>query len=294
MNDSRKGALLVILAGSCWGLISIFINYLSAAGLGTLQISFLRQMMSATVFGLFVLFRHPDRFRIRFSDILLLMLVGLVNGVMFNYLYFYTIINSRASIAVVLLYTSPVFVMIMSRIFFRERITSRKITALILTVAGCVLVTGILGEGYTPPVRAILTGIGTGFAYALNNIITSKAVRKNDPETVTVYTLLFSFLFLIPFCGGSSLAEAIRSEPSILLVTFIMCLTTGVLAQFVFSKGLRYIESGRAAIYAASEPIVGTLVGILIFHEETGLLKLSGIVMVITAILLMGTDEQPS
>lgn len=291
MDRNKSGALLVILAGACWGSISIFVNFLSDAGLETMQMSFLRQMLASAVFCIAILLRDPSRLRINPKDIPLLMLVGLVNGVMFNYLYFYTIINSRASIAVVLLYTSPIFVMIMSGIFFKEKLTRFRITALILTVAGCVLVTGVLGEGYTPPAAAILTGVLTGFAYALNNIITSAAVRKNDPETVTMYTLFFSFLFLTPFSGGNELVNLCRANPTILLMAFLMCLVTAVLAQYSFSMGLQRIESGRASIYAASEPIVGTLVGIIIFHEESNFLKILGICMVIAAIFLIAKDE---
>ncbi len=291
MNNNQKGALLIILAGTCWGVISIFINYLSDAGLGTMQISFIRQMISVALFALIILIRDPQKFRIRFRDLGLIMLCGLINGVMFNFLYFYTIIHSRASIAVVLLYTSPVFVMILARIFFGERFTLPKIAALVLTVAGCVLVTGVLGEGYTPPPVAILTGVLTGLAYALNNILTSAAVRRNDPETVTLYTLLFSFLFLIPLSGAGDLLSKCKAEPVIIGVAFLMSLVTGVIAQYVFSAGLKLIESGKAAIYGATEPIVGSLVGILIFHEESGLMKIAGIIMVITAILLIGRDQ---
>ena len=198
MDDNRKGALLIILAGTCWGVISIFINYLSAAGLGEMQISFLRQFFAVLVFALVILTRDRSKFRIPVKDLGLLLLVGFINGVLFNFLYFYTIVHSRASIAVVLLYTSPVFVIILARIFFKEKITRNKFIALVLTVVGCVFVTGVLGEGYTPPAAAILTGVLTGLAYALNNILTSAAVKKNDPLTVTMYTLLFSFMFLIP------------------------------------------------------------------------------------------------
>ena len=227
MNINRKGALLIILAGACWGSISIFINYLSAAGLSEMQISFLRQLFAAAVISLVVLGRDRSKFRIRPGDLGLIMLVGLINGVIFNFLYFYTITHSRASIAVVLLYTSPVFVMILARIIFGEKITKRKFAALLLTVAGCVLVTGVLGDGYVPPAAAILTGVLTGLAYALNNIITSKAVRHNDPQTVTMYTLGFSFLFLIPFSGGHSLVETVKAKPAVLLVAFLMCIFVG-------------------------------------------------------------------
>ena len=291
MDDNRKGALLIILAGTCWGVISIFINYLSDAGLGEMQISFLRQLFAVLVFALIILIRDRSKFRIPVKDLGLLMIVGLINGVMFNFLYFYTIVHSRASIAVVLLYTSPVFVMILARVFFKEKITGLKFIALVLTVIGCVLVTGVIGEGYTPPPAAILTGVLTGLAYALNNILTSAAVKKNDPLTVTFYTLFFSFLFLIPFSGWNSLTSLCGAKPMILLVAFLMCIVTAVLAQYFFSVGLGLIESGKAAIYGATEPIVGSLVGILIFHEESNFMKIAGIIMVIAAILLIGKND---
>ena len=291
MSDNRKGALLIILAGTCWGVISIFINYLSAAGLGEMQISFLRQFFAVLVFALIILARDRSKFRMPLKDLGLLVLVGFINGVLFNFLYFYTIIHSRASIAVVLLYTSPVFVIILARLFFGEKITRNKAVALVLTVVGCVFVTGVLGEGYMPPPAAILTGVLTGLAYALNNILTSAAVKKNDPLTVTMYTLLFSFLFLIPFSKPGSLAALCRANPMILPVAFLMCLVTAVLAQYFFSVGLGLIESGKAAIYGATEPIVGSLVGILIFHEESNLMKIAGIIMVIAAIVLTGKSD---
>lgn len=282
---------MVILAGACWGTISIFIYFLSDSGLSELQISFVRQFFASIVFALFLFFFDRSKFRIQPKDLWLLMLVGFINGVVFNFCYFYTIVNSRASIAVVLLYTSPVFVMILARLFFKEKITQSKLIALVLTVIGCVLVTGVLGEGYTPPPVAILTGVLTGLAYALNNIITSKAVKKNDPRTVTFYTFVFSFLFLIPFSGCSSLVSSCRENPKIMPVIILMCLVTCVFAQFFFSVGLRLIESGKAAIYGATEPIVGSLVGIFVFHEESNFMKIAGIAMVIAAILIIGKDD---
>ena len=77
----------------------------------------------------------------------------------------------------------------------------------------------------------------------------------------------------------------------ILAVAFLMCIVTAVLAQYFFSLGLGLIGSGKAAIYGATEPIVGSLVGILIFHEESNLMKIAGIIMVIAAILLIGKSD---
>lgn len=87
MDNNKKGALLVILAGVCWGSISIYINYLADAGLGTMQISFLRQVLSVLIFAAIILIRNPSKCRIEVRDIPLLMGVGLVNGVLFNFFY---------------------------------------------------------------------------------------------------------------------------------------------------------------------------------------------------------------
>lgn len=58
---------------------------------------------------------------------------GVCSLVFFNWCYFSAISTSSMSVAAVLLYTSPVFVTLLSALFFRERITSHKVAALALT-----------------------------------------------------------------------------------------------------------------------------------------------------------------
>ena len=89
----------------------------------------------------------------------------------------------------------------------------------------------------------------------------------------------------------STLIPVCRANPNTLLVAFLLCIVTCVMAQYFFSVGLNLIESGKAAIYGATEPIVGSLVGIFIFHEESNLMKIIGIIMVIAAILLIGKSN---
>ena len=274
-----------------WGCISLFVRALDAAGLSSMEITDVRMVVGTLGMLLVLLVVDPSKLRIRLRDLWLFIGTGVVSVTLFNVCYFTCISLSEASIAVVLLYTSPVFVIILARIFFKEKITRNKFIALVLTIIGCVFVTGVLGEGYMPPPAAILTGVLTGLAYALNNILTSAAVKRNDPITVTFYTLFFSFVFLIPFSGWNSLTSLCRSNPMILVVAFVMCLVTAVFAQYFFSLGLGLIESGKAAIYGATEPIVGSLVGILLFHEESNLMKIAGIIMVIAAILLIGKSD---
>ena len=297
-GKSILSALSVILAGILWGVINLFIRALSAGGLGALEISLLRTAGAALLFSLFLLIRDPKKFRIRFRDIWLFIGTGIVSLVLFNVCYFHTMIASEASVAVVLLYTSPVFVMLLSALFFRERVTLSKILALSLTTAGTVLVAGLLGSGAQLSLPVLLTGIGSGFFYALYSIFGNLALRRYDPMTVTVYTFLFAFAGSIPLGKPLETIRILTGDPELILWGIGIALVSTALPYFFYTYGLARMETGRAAILVAVEPLVGALIGILVFGEEHGLLKLLGILLILAAVVVLnlpsGKGARPS
>ena len=118
----RSAVVSVILAGVLWGLIGVFIKRLSTFGFDSIQIAFIRMLIAAVIFSLFVLIKDKSLFIIDIKDIWMFIGTGIISVSLFNICYFYTIINSEASLAVVLLYTSPVFVVLISAILFEEKI----------------------------------------------------------------------------------------------------------------------------------------------------------------------------
>ena len=54
------------------------------------------------------------------------------------------------------------------------------------------------------------------------------------------------------------------------------------------------MDSGKAAIYVTVEPMVGTLTGILLFHEEHGPLKILGIALILGASVLLSLQPPRS
>jgi len=47
------------------------------------------------------------------------------------------------------------------------------------------------------------------------------------------------------------------------------------------------LDSGKVAVYGSTEPVMATLVGVLIFGEKLGVLGFVGILMVLGSIVLM-------
>lgn len=289
----QKATVSVLLAGTLWGGISLFIRHLSAAGLSALEISTVRLVVAAVCFPLFLSIADRAKLRVHLRDLWLFLGTGIVSVVLFNCFYFTTMINSQASVAVVLLYTSPAFVMLLSALFFHERITGRKLISLAMTFAGCVLVAGFVGSGAALSPSILATGLASGLFYALYTIFGRLALEKYDTMTVTAYTFLFGAVGSCFVGHPLPIVRTVCAQPELILWCVGIGILCTVLPYFFYTWGLQRMESGRAAILVAIEPLVGAVLGMTVYHESHGLVKLAGIGLILGAILVVNCKLQP-
>ncbi|MCQ2534171.1 MAG: DMT family transporter [Clostridia bacterium] len=293
MSTERKATLSVILAGVLWGFITVFIKNLSKGGLDSFQIALVRMIVASISFSIFMAVKNPALTKIAVKDCPLFIGTGIISVVLFNCFYFYTMINSEASIAVILLYTSPIFVCLMSALFFKEKMTKVSFVALIFTTIGCALVAGLnLKTGISVKPFIIFTGLCSGLFYALYTIFGRLALKKYNTMTVTMYTFVFGLIGSIPIGKPVELVRTVKATPVLLL----WCLGIGffctVLPYFFYTWGLERIPSGKAAILVAVEPLVGAFLGMFFFNESRNLTKIIGIILILTAVILLNLPSQ--
>ena len=290
----RRSPIFVIMAGACWGIIGIFSKSLSEIGFSPIQIVFLRFGLAAVLVWLYILIFDRAKMKIRFKDLWMFVGTGVLSLTLFSTLYFTTIQYTTLSLAAVLLYTAPCFVMIMSAIIFSEKIGKTKIIALILAFFGCICTSGILeaalkGQALgSVSLTGILTGIGAGFGYALYSIFGTLALKKYDTVTVTAYTFLITTLALLPFCFGKELFALFQIKgalPSIAGITLISTL----LPYLLYTQGLKYTQPGKASVLAFSEPFIATLMGLLLFREKLTIGGVVGMLLIFTSIVILNT-----
>lgn len=284
----EKKAYLSIIAAAClWGGIGVFVKVLTAVGLTSLQGVAARNLVASVAFFLYLLVTDPKALRIHPRDWYYFFGSGVCGLLFFNWCYFTTISRSSMSVAAVLLYTSPVFVMLLSTVLFQERITPLKITALLITFVGCTLATGLLPLGQTKlSLPILLTGLGAGFGYALYSVLSKVALRKYSASTVTFYTILFCAVLAIPLSGLYRRADLLpdwRFWAGSLGIGFLCC----AIPSYLFTRGLVHAEAGKASILSTAELLVATLLGILVFHEQITPYKLLGMAAIFAAILLL-------
>ncbi|MBP5239095.1 MAG: EamA family transporter [Oscillospiraceae bacterium] len=287
-NSSLLGPALIILAAVFWGSMGLFVRPLSARGFSSLQITSARLTLGALVFCGILLLRDPQGFRIRRKDVPLFLGLGLASVLFFTVCYFTAITMMPLSTAAILLYTSPIWIMLMSVLFFREKLSARKLLALALAFGGCVLVSGFSGGGLTP--AGLLLGLGAGFGYGLYSIFGTVALRRYSPLTVTTWAFVISAVGSWFISRPADMLAKIAAAPSpagLLLFFLLTALVTAVVPYLSYTQGLQTVEASRAGIIATIEPLVATLVGVLVFSEPMTLMNCLGIAMILSAVVLL-------
>ena len=286
-KKSYLGDILIIIAGLFWGSMGIFVRHLNALGFSSIQVACLRLVTAGILFAIILLIKDPKGFKISVRDIPLFLALGLVSILFFTCCYFTAIRLMTMSTAAILLYTSPIWVMVLAIIFLKEKFTIQKLIALILAFAGCVLVSGFGGK---VTVVGILVGLGSGLGYGLYSIFGTFALKKYSTFTVTCYTFLIAGLGSIFVANPTDLIAKISAVDNKLTFFGFVLLTsvvTAVIPFMLYTLGLNRTTTGRAAVRATVEPAAATLFGFFVMGETVGPIAIAGILLVFAAIVVL-------
>lgn len=279
--------LCVMAAASMWGCIGLFNRTLSALDIAASSIVMVRNIGACILLGLLFLITDRTVFRMNIRHIPYFLGTGLVSILLFTLCYFRTQQLCSLSIAAILLYTAPAFVVIFSAILFKDPITKKKLLALAIAFLGCTFVSGIWnGEQALSP-SGLLMGLGSGLFYALYSIFGRYALVHYKPFTVTFYTFLVAGIGSAVLTKPEDLATIAASPRAIVMCLCLMVFST-VLPYLLYTKGLNDLgDSGKASILASIEPVVASLVGILAFGEPLTLGVVLGLACILISIYIL-------
>ena len=252
-----QSAYISIISGaSLWGLIALFFKFLTACGFSPLQIVALRVLFAAVLMTAVIFKIDPKLLKIRWRDSWLFIGTGIFSLVFFNYCYFRSIESSSISIAVLLLYTAPVFVMLLS----------------ILTL------------------EAFGFGLASGIGYALYSIFSKLALRRYNTLTITAYTFYFAAIAALPMAEPLQLFTLLADLRALIGAIAIALICT-VAPYLLYTRGLQDVDAGQASILATLEPLVAAAIGIFIFGESLTTAKILGMILILSSIFILNTAK---
>lgn len=284
--------MAVLGAGISWGFMGYFTRHLAQIGIGTDGAIIIRCIVAALGFALIMLINDPSGFKVKPKDFWCFFGSGILSFLFFTFCYFTAISMMSLSAAAILLYLAPSIVTVLSAVLFKEKITPLKAFCVLLSFSGCCLVSGI-GGGVTVTFKGLLFGVGAGAGYALYTIFSRFALERGySSVTINFYSCVLAGIGAVIIWHPMGMFPiAVSSAGNI-----VFCIMTGIVTCFVpyllYTYGLTGLENGKASVIASIEPVVASLLGIVYFHEDMTLMMLAGIVMVLTAVVLLNRRPQ--
>ncbi len=287
MSTTVKGFLNASISGIAFGLIPLFAIPVLATGMHSTSVLIYRYAFGCLAM-LGMLMFHRTRMWLAFGDFLRILLlsamyavssIALIEG--YNYM--------ASGIATTLLFSYPVWTLLLSVVFLHERLSLTTAVAIGIAVAGVFFLSGILdGNGSMEGLTGLFLLLLSGFLYAVYMVIFPRMrIRQMPSLKLTFYIFFFAMLILTlyaTFTRGRIDPIDTRSQ---LVNLFLLGLVPTAVSNVTLIVALKQISSTLAAVLGAFEPMTAMCVGILLFGEPLTLPIVIGFVLIITSVLIL-------
>lgn len=297
-TSSYQGYLSIAAAAFLWG-ISASLGRAAFTGrllpglrinhIDPLILSQARTTGSCLLVAPWLIFRRGVmRLRLPGHDLWRLFWLGLAGVAVSNYFYYLAIARTTVATAIIVQYTAPIWVLLYMFARGAERPTARKIASVILAVTGIALVIGIFDQRMRLDSIGVLAALIAAFSFAYYNIGGHFILKRYDRWTVLFYTTLAASLFwLVVNPPTKVLAAHYTAMTWLFLGVFSL---VSVLLPFAFYfAGLERLEPTKAIIASCLEPVFSILIAAVALQEVIRPLQGVGIMMVLSAIVLVQT-----
>jgi len=300
-----RGYLIVLIATVLWSTTPILIRSLIESQMPPLLIAFWRDALIATILIALLSATRPDLLRMPRDHLPFFVLYGLVL-MAFNGVYTISVALNGASVSTVLVYSSPAFTALISRWLWRESLGVFKVAAIVLSLAGCVFVSGAHDPAtWHLNLLGIAIGLGAGVLFAAY-IAFGKAssLRGVNPWSAMTYSFAFASLFfslplLMPLADWTPALRGVGSARDLWWLGrdvagwgMLLLLAWGPsLGGFgLYTVSLGYLPASVASLIASLEPALTAGLAFLFLGERLTLEQLVGSAMILAGIMLLRAD----
>ncbi|MCG4525740.1 DMT family transporter [Intestinimonas massiliensis] len=280
----RKGIFCTALSALLFGVTPLLGRLTYGMGSNALTLTFYRNAL--VILPIFLLLRlRKISLRISPRQLATVLAVGILGRGFTTLMLYDSYRFVGIGIATTLHFLYPVFVAVLCRVVFHDRLGRVRLAALVLAGIGvlCFL------ERDSGPVSGAGLALATisGFTYACYMVCTEKTViREMDPLVVSFYMAIgVSCAMLAVHIPTRQIVFAL--PPKAMLLTLLVALCTSFLGVVLFQIGICYLSATTAAIFSLLEPIASNLCGILVLSEPVTPAKALGSLIILAAVFLM-------
>lgn len=289
-KDKWHGHLAILATNFIFGLNTPIAKTIVPIWISPYGLTLLRMSVATVIFWIAGLFATKEKINTR--D-----LVTIFFGALFG------LVGAQLSFANALLYTSPVnisiiaamtpvVVMLLAAWILKEPITFKKAAGVLVGASGALLIilhsTG--GSSKAGSMLGNLLCIVNVITYAIYLVITRPVSQRYSPISLMKWMFLFSALISLPL-GFTDILQAPALQTGtefhvLLRITYIVIMATGI-AYFLVPMALRRIRPTTASMYNNLQPIIASVIAILIGQDIFSWDKPVAALLVFTGVYLV-------
>ncbi len=292
--NSLKGYFFIIGATTFWGISATIAKFLFIQHVDTLILVQMRITISCVLLVTYFLIFKRHLLIVKIKDLYKFALLGIIGIAGSNFTYYFTIAATNVATAILLQYLAPLLVLLYAVVSREEKVTSTKVIAGTVSLAGCYL--AVAGKDFsiiTINHLGLLTGLASAFCWSFTNIWLKRLLKQYNVWTCLVYAFISGVLFWIIINPPSKIIDAHYS-----LETWEMFFGFAVISILIphslYFSGMRYLTASRGIITATFEPIVAIASAFFIVNELLTPVQIVGAILVITAIAILQMKQEES
>jgi len=226
------------------------------------------------------------------TKILQCLLLGTLGVAASNFFYYFAISQTSVSVAIIVQYTAPVWVLLYMVTRRLQSPTPKRISAVILAVVGITLAIGLVGERDVHiNWIGVIAAFGAAFSFSFYNVFGHGLVTAYSRWKVLFYALLGSAIFWAIINPPWKIFAAHYSRDQwLFLVAFAF---VSMLIPFSFYlSGLRHLDATRAVVTSCLEPVFTVMMAALFIGEALSPWQVLGMALVLVATVVIQLPEQ--
>ena len=297
MLKTRRSELLLILSALMFASNGIASKLLLDGHITPWRLAQIRAVSACAILALYVWRKAPKSLRLKRSEILPLVSYGVLGIAMVQALYFLAISRMHVSIALLIEFTAPVWIVVYLRVIKRKHVPNQMWLALLLALSGLALIAQIW-DGLTLDGIGVIAGFGASFMLAYYFLCGEALSENRDNQSITMWGFFFAGLawcLVLPVWGfpfnvlttSISLEGALEgnSAPGWVLILYVVLVGT-IFPYLCVMVGLRNLKASTTSAFGLLEPIFVGIIAWFWLAESWTVIQLAGGVVVIAGIYM--------
>ena len=279
------GILCAVLSAVCYGTNPFGALPLYEEGVNTATVLAHRFGLAVILLAVIMIIKRID-FKVTRREFKVLFSLGVLFAAS-SITYYQSFHFMDAGIASTILFVYPVMVAVIMALFFKEKVTSMTVMAIVLSLVGI----GLLykgGAGVSLSVIGIVLCILSSLAYAIYIIVVNQSDIKMSSFKVTFYAMLVCEITLILYSFTSpELYLHVLPSPRAWSFAVWLSIVPTILSLVFMTVAVNHVGATPTAILGALEPLTAVTIGVIIFGETLTPRLIVGILFILFAVMLV-------